>query len=99
MFEQGGTLRTWSTVCLDSLAGGDFAATGRVADSVAVACEKLPDHRLAYLTYEGDISGDRGCVSQVLKGRYIVIADQPDRFEARISWSDGQQSRNAVVCM
>ena len=29
-----------------------------------IAAKSLPDHRLAYLDYEGPVSGDRGAVSQ-----------------------------------
>lgn len=32
----------------------------------------LPDHRRAYLTYEGPVSGGRGSVRRVASGRYAV---------------------------
>jgi hypothetical protein len=32
------------------------------------AAEKLPDHRTAYLTFEGEISGGRGIVRRVEQG-------------------------------
>ena len=34
----------------------------------AVVVEKLPDHRLVYLDYQGPVSGNRGSVSRVLDG-------------------------------
>jgi hypothetical protein len=33
----------------------------------------LPDHRLAYLDYEGPISGDRGTVARWDRGEYAVL--------------------------
>ena len=55
MLEQEGVLWTWA---LDKLpAGGEI-----------VIAERLPDHRLAYLDYEGEIAGGRGSVSQVEAG-------------------------------
>ena len=38
----------------------------------------LPDHRSAYLTYEGPISGERGVVRRIVAGTY----------EARPQWDD-----------
>jgi hypothetical protein len=38
----------------------------------------LPDHRNAYLEYEGPISGDRGHVTRVESGTYTLICADPD---------------------
>jgi hypothetical protein len=57
MLEQQGALRTWA---LD-------AAPDSRAEQEATA---LADHRLAYLTYEGAVSGDRGTVTQWDAGVY-----------------------------
>ncbi len=51
MLEQGTVLRTWA------LALEPNSAT-------QIAADALVDHRLAYLDYEGPISGDRGQVTQ-----------------------------------
>ena len=40
------------------------------AAGVEIDCEALADHRLAYLTYEGPISGDRGSVTRWDRGTY-----------------------------
>ena len=37
----------------------------------------LPDHRAAYLTYEGEVSGGRGTVRRVAEGRHRVLQDHP----------------------
>lgn len=35
-----------------------------------IAAEPLPAHRIAYLTYEGPVSQNRGCVTRVMSGTY-----------------------------
>jgi hypothetical protein len=35
-----------------------------------IVVERLPDHRMAYLDYEGPLSGGRGSVSRCLAGEY-----------------------------
>jgi hypothetical protein len=67
MLERGGVLRTWA---LDSLP---------IAGSAAAA-EHLPDHRLAYLDFEGQIAGQRGSVTRVDAGEYHITEESPDRF-------------------
>lgn len=42
--------------------------------------ERLPDHRNAYLTYEGPVSGERGSVSRVEEGTWTPTAP-PDSDE------------------
>ena len=37
-----------------------------------IECEALGDHRLAYLDYEGPLSGERGSVTRWDRGMYIV---------------------------
>ncbi len=47
----------------------------------AAPCERLPDHRAIYLTYEGAISGNRGDVRRMANGRCIIErAGAPDLF-------------------
>jgi hypothetical protein len=57
MLEMGGALKTWS-LSQPPLQGVEMNA------------EPLPDHRLAYLDYEGPISGDRGSVTRWDRGTY-----------------------------
>ena len=56
MLEQEGGLLTFALDSLPSV-GGETASV-----------QRLPDHRLAYLDYEGPLSGDRGRVSRVDQG-------------------------------
>ena len=46
--------------------------------------ERLPDHRLAYLEYEGPISGNRGHVQRVASGTYEVVSWSEERIELRL---------------
>ncbi len=62
MFEIAGQLRTWS-----------IPQTPR--PGVTVMAELLADHRLAYLDYEGPVSGNRGSVSRVDRGTYNVLQE------------------------
>ena len=59
MLERGKVLATWrvGTKPQDWSAG-------------PLGCEKLADHRLRYLEYEGPIGGERGEVQIVARGTY-----------------------------
>jgi hypothetical protein len=57
MFEVGDVLKTWSLA-------------ERPEANRELACKSLPDHRLAYLDYEGPISGGRGSVMRWDQGTY-----------------------------
>ncbi|MHC4562329.1 MAG: DNA polymerase ligase N-terminal domain-containing protein [Planctomycetota bacterium] len=46
----------------------------------SVEAKRLPDHRLAYLTYEGPVSGGRGRVERVAQGTYSLADEQPGRW-------------------
>ncbi len=62
MLQAGDVLRTWA------LAGLPRAADG-------ITAESLPDHRIAYLDYEGPVSGDRGTVTRWDEGEYQVVME------------------------
>jgi len=67
MLEHRGALRTWA---LDRM-----PAAGQTARA-----ERLPDHRLAYLDYEGEVAGDRGRVTRHDAGEYEVVSDTEARL-------------------
>lgn len=71
MLECGTVLRTWR---LDRIPD--------VADEISA--EPLPDHRLAYLDYEGPVRGDRGSVQRVDRGDFELIRDDEDSIEVVI---------------
>jgi hypothetical protein len=66
MIEVGSALRTW-------------ALAEEPSDSATIDATALPDHRLAYLEYEGPVSGDRGEVSQWDRGVCRAIEVTADR--------------------
>jgi len=71
MLEQNGVLRTW-------------ALADEPGDESRTKAEQLPDHRLAYLDYEGPVSGNRGVVSQRDSGQYETLAESAERLELRL---------------
>ena len=69
---------------------GQALATWRLArlPSVGQACEplpagKLPDHRRAYLAYEGPVSSGRGRVDRVDAGECELVETHADRWRVR----------------
>ena len=65
MLEAEGVLQTWA---LASEPGYDVGIWGQA----------LPDHRLAYLDYEGPVSGDRGTVARWDAGSFAWLQREPD---------------------
>ncbi len=61
MLEKEGVLETWR---LNLLPG-----------NAPFLAEKIHDHRLEYLEYEGPVSNDRGVVKRMDSGKYEIIAD------------------------
>ena len=72
MLEADGVLRTW--------------ALARMPDAVTEQfVERLPDHRLAYLDYEGPVSGNRGAVTRWDSGEFRWLADSPLHVEVELA--------------
>jgi hypothetical protein len=67
MLEDGGVLRTWALVD-EPWPGGRMAA------------QRLADHRLKYLDYEGPISRNRGRVRRADHGAYRTLWRAPRRW-------------------
>jgi hypothetical protein len=61
MLESGDVLRTW-------------AVAERPEPGRDLPARPLADHRLAYLEYEGPITGGRGTVRRVDRGEYDVVS-------------------------
>jgi hypothetical protein len=78
MLESDDSLRTWA---LGRLPRAWHSAQLRTVDrhpecpslsaSDVVDAEQLGAHRLAYLDYEGPVSGDRGEVTRIDRGEYV----------------------------
>ena len=88
MFEVEGELRTWATPPVD-----DFE------NSFEIHADRLPNHRLKYLDYEGELSGERGHVEQVLHGHLCSSDDDSQRFTAELSWQTIDQTHHASVAV
>jgi proteasome lid subunit RPN8/RPN11 len=87
MLEANGALRTWAIAdlprCWRATAGLPKSVGASSSDNVAA--EQLPDHRLAYLDYEGPVSGERGKVTRVDHGTFTNIEESPDSWVAELS--------------
>jgi len=82
LLEMGSALRTW-------------ALPQPPEPGAEMICEALPDHRLAYLDYEGPVSGERGSVARWDRGTYEVRR-QSDR-ELVVQLSGEKLSGRAVL--
>jgi hypothetical protein len=69
MFEVQGVLRTW-------------AVETEPAFGTSATAEALADHRLAYLTYEGEVSGGRGTVTRFDEGEYTLESSSDHEWQA-----------------
>ncbi|MBI3866063.1 MAG: hypothetical protein HY290_29650 [Planctomycetia bacterium] len=65
MLEKEAALRTWRLL-------------KSPAECPAMDAEPLPDHRLAYLDYEGPVTSNRGTVLAVDRGEYSLVAESDD---------------------
>jgi hypothetical protein len=71
MLEDGRALATWR---IDRL-------ISELAPGEAIDAIELPPHRLAYLSYEGPVSGNRGEVEIALAGEYETVCRGDDEWE------------------
>jgi hypothetical protein len=89
MLERDGVLLTWSLAALPAAWGG-----GRDAAEEQIVATRLADHRIAYLDYEGPISGDRGGVTRVDGGEYEVLEETEQAIRVRLQ---GEEPHEVVV--
>src|SRR5262245_59755815 len=71
MLEHEAVLRTWALEKVPT-------------PGETIRAEQLPDHRWAYLEYEGEIAGGRGSVSRVEAGEYEALEATEARFRIRL---------------
>ncbi len=72
MLEDDGVLLTWA-LASEPLTGGSTAA------------EQLAPHRLAYLDFEGEVSGGRGVVQRFDAGRFQWIKRRDDFIRIQLA--------------
>ena len=75
MIEAGEALATWQV----------SADPADLAPSASLPARKLPDHRTAYLTYEGPVSGNRGSVRLDDRGHYDATGDPADLWTVSLT--------------
>lgn len=71
MLEAGEVLRTWRLAAVPE--------RGK-----AIAATALGDHRLAYLSFEGSLSGNRGQVIRWDAGTFSWLVDDQDRISVEL---------------
>lgn len=71
MLEHGGVLRTW-------------ALEQELQPELEIRCRPLSDHRIAYLDYEGPVSGNRGQVTQTDHGTYATILEEAGEIRLQL---------------
>jgi len=69
MFENDEALWTWAT-----------ASHPPLEQLTRLSAAKLDDHRKAYLTREGPVSGDRGSVTRVEEGDFDIVRCDAERY-------------------
>ena len=76
---------------LEMLEAGEALATWRIERDClglrpgdCLSARKLPDHRRAYLSYQGPVSGGRGQAARVHCGTYETLDRRPDRLVVRL---------------
>src|SRR5262245_52883163 len=72
MLEVGSALQTWALSLLPQAWRGLDLNDSQFSASNAVNADRLADHRLAYLEFEGPVGGDRGYVRCLDAGNYRV---------------------------
>jgi hypothetical protein len=82
MLENEGVLQTWR---LNTPPALDHAADESSIDLVA---EALPDHRIAYLEYEGPVSEDRGEVSRWDRGTFSLLEQSDELLVALLTGNE-----------
>lgn len=78
MLENGDHLATWRL----PLHPSQMSLTGTTD---TLPAERIADHRLAYLTYEGQVSGARGEVKREDQGHYELLSRSPDIWQVRLA--------------
>jgi len=72
MLEAGDSLKTW-------------ALPHPPEAGVEIDCEALADHRLAYLEYEGPISGERGAVTRWDRGTFSLERQSSEEWAVTLA--------------
>jgi len=80
MLETGDALQTWRLLQVPGVEIPGISEDSGDLKPTVIAAEKLPDHRLAYLDYEGPVSGNRGNVTRWDAGEYQFVERSAERW-------------------
>jgi hypothetical protein len=87
MLEAGGALETWALPALPHAwhaarqqTAATFPACPAIAVDNSIIAERLAGHRLAYLDYEGPVSGERGEVFRIAAGTFTLESQSAERW-------------------
>jgi len=72
MLQQGDSLRTWRLL--------EEPVPGHT-----IRAESLPDHRIAWLDFEGPVSGNRGTVRRWDSGAHEILGESDDFLRVKLS--------------
>lgn len=84
MLERDGALMTWSLTSLPPHWRQSFERDAAGNELLVLGAMRLPDHRLAYLDYEGPLSGDRGRVTRHDAGNYRIVDERADSLQVQL---------------
>ena len=79
MLERNGALMTWRL--------REFPVAGQDNKSdaeIQLSAERIADHRLAYLDYEGPVSNNRGHVTRADQGDYEILEETAATIRVRL---------------
>ncbi len=57
-----------------------------LAEGERLEAEQAPEHRPAYLTYQGPLSDDRGTVTRIARGVVVSSDAAPDLWQLEVHW-------------
>jgi hypothetical protein len=104
MLESGESLNSWALLELprgwqaaQSHTALSFPKCMKTSEANLVEVERLGDHRREYLEYEGPLSGERGRVTRIDAGSFVIIDESPQcwRVELRGRKIQGQVALEA----
>jgi hypothetical protein len=72
MLEANGRLRTWELPKIPT-------------DGTVASAKALPDHRLEFLEFEGELTGNRGSVTRRDAGQYAVLSETAGEIVVEIT--------------
>ncbi len=75
MLQHGETLATWQL----------SQSPAELTSDEKIAAKKLQDHHIAYLSYEGPVSKDRGQVTVLDKGTYKFLSADDRHWEIEMN--------------